>query len=76
MSFIENYKYKAIEMLIIKKKDGEKEGNEKLFYFSVNILLPFKEKYEISSYTTKDDDIKLSSWYQASYIYHRKKEVH
>lgn len=58
------------------KKDGEKEGNEKLFYFSVNMLLLIKEKYEISSYTTKEDDIKLSSWYQASYIHHRKKEAH
>lgn len=46
MSFVENYKCKAIEILIISKKKerGSKEGNEKWFCFSVNIPLLIKEE--------------------------------
>lgn len=49
--------------MIFKKKEreGKKEGNEKWFYFSVNMPLLIKEKDEISLYATKEYDIKVSS---------------
>lgn len=66
-SFIENYKCKVIETLITEKEKkkigvGVKEGNEKWFYFSINMSLLIKERYEISLYATTEDDIKVSCW--------------